>query len=250
MQLLVSVANAGEASAALDGGADVIDAKDPAAGALGAVSVLVLREIRAAVGDARPVTAALGDAEDETAVEADARAFAAAGAAFVKVGFAGVTGAAHATALGAAAVRGAATGGAGVILVAYADAEQVGSLAPAALVAVAAAVGARGVLLDTADKSGPGLLGWYAPDALAAWTREAHAAGLLVALAGKLNIENVATLRAVWPDVVGVRGAACDGGRTGRVSTERVRVLRALAAGAPTNTTSRASARGEVLVER
>ena len=228
MQLLVSVADGAEAAAALAGGADVIDAKDPTAGALGAVSLATLREIRAAVGDARAVTAALGDAADESTVEAAAQAFAAAGAAFVKVGFAGVTDAARAAVLGAAAVRGAVAGGSAAVLVAYADAERVGSLAPGALVGVAAAAGARGVLLDTADKAGPGLLGWFAHDALAAWVREAHAAGLMAALAGRLSAADVAAVRPVGPDILGVRGAACEGGRTGRVSADRVRALRRL----------------------
>ena len=55
MHLLVSVANAGEAAAALAGGADIIDAKDPAAGAMGAVPGHVFREIRGVVGIARPM---------------------------------------------------------------------------------------------------------------------------------------------------------------------------------------------------
>ena len=79
MRLLISVANAAEASAALAGGADIIDAKDPLAGALGAVSVEVLREIHAAVAGARPVTAALGEASREAAIERAAAAFAEAG---------------------------------------------------------------------------------------------------------------------------------------------------------------------------
>src|SRR4029450_2605959 len=69
MQLLVSVANAADASAALAGGADFIDAKDPRMGALGAVSLDVLHEIHSTVGTARPVTAAIGDASDEAAIE-------------------------------------------------------------------------------------------------------------------------------------------------------------------------------------
>ena len=85
MRLLVSVASAVEASAALAGGADVIDAKDPLAGALGAVSADVLREIQAVVSSARPLTAALGDATGEAAIECAARAFAAAGAAMASV---------------------------------------------------------------------------------------------------------------------------------------------------------------------
>ena len=89
MRLLISVRNGAEASAALAGGADLIDAKDPAAGSLGAVALRALAGIQRAVGPARPVTAALGDAATETTVEQLAFAFASAGTAFVKVGAGG-----------------------------------------------------------------------------------------------------------------------------------------------------------------
>jgi (5-formylfuran-3-yl)methyl phosphate synthase len=232
MQLLVSVASATEASAALAGGADIIDAKDPLAGALGPVHVDVLRAIAAAVGGARPVTAALGDAAGEAAIERAARAFTAAGAELVKVGFAGVS-SERIAALVSAAVRGAQTGGrghAGVIAVAYADADHTASLA--ALPELAAR-GVEGVLLDTADKSGPGLRGLVAQDALAAWVARAHAAGLLVALAGKLTAWDLPYVRDAGADIAGVRGAACDGGRAGGVSVDRVRLLRALCGPTP-----------------
>jgi uncharacterized protein (UPF0264 family) len=229
MRLLVSVASATEVSAALAGGADLVDAKDPRTGALGAVPAAVLREIHAAVGGVRPVTAAIGDAADEAAIERTACAFAAAGAAFVKVGFAGIASATRIAALTAAARRGfGADSGAhrGVIVVAYADAERTASLAPAALVDVAARTGARGVLLDTADKNGPGLRTLVAHGALVAWVAQAHEKGLLVALAGKLTAEDLPFVRDAGADIAGVRGAACDDGRTGRVSAERVRHLR------------------------
>ena len=81
-----------------------------------------------------------------------------------------------------AAVRGAAAGGrgrSGVVAVAYADADRVASLAARSLVEVAARAGATGVLLDTADKAGPGLRGLIAPAELAKWVAEAHEGGLL-----------------------------------------------------------------------
>ena len=84
------------------------------------------------------------------------------------------------------------------------------------------------MLLDTADKSGPGLRGLMTPRALARWVAEAHDAGLLVALAGKLTADDLAFVRDAGADIAGVRGAACDGGRTGRVSSDRVAVLRKL----------------------
>src|SRR6186997_956894 len=106
MRLLVSVSSAAEASAAVAGGANIIDAKNPLAGALGPVSLEVLREIYSAVGGTRPVTAALGDAIENTDLERDACAFAAAGARYVKVGFAGITDPSRVAALIAAAARG------------------------------------------------------------------------------------------------------------------------------------------------
>ena len=228
MRLLVSVANADEVPEALAGGADLIDAKDPLAGALGAVAMPMLRGIVAGAGGARPVTAAIGDASDEDAIERTAGAFAAAGAALVKVGFAGITSPARVTALAFAARRGVSAGNAGVILVAYADADSGASITPAALVDVAARAGARGVLLDTADKDGPGLRALVAPAALTAWVAHAHESGLLVALAGRLAAGDFAFVRDAGADIAGVRGAACEGARTGRVSSELVRHLRGL----------------------
>ena len=74
MQLLVSVTDAGEARAALAGGADVIDAKNPRRGSLGAVTPRTLRAICAAVNGRRPVSAALGDAADGPGIARAARA--------------------------------------------------------------------------------------------------------------------------------------------------------------------------------
>jgi len=229
MRLLVSVRGPAEARAAVAGGADVIDAKDPARGALGPVRVDRLAAIRRAVGVARPVSAALGDACDDATVEVTAAT--AAGLAFVKLGFGGVTSDARAQGLALAARRGAA-GETALVLVAYADWRRAGCLAPARLPAVAAATGAAGVLLDTAWKGVP-LFTLESPDAVAAWVAAVHAAGLFAALAGGLAGRDFAMARRVGADLVGVRGAACVGGRKGRVSEARVAVLRSLVRATP-----------------
>ena len=233
MRLLVSVANREEAVAARAGGADIIDAKDPTTGPLGAVSIAVLHEIHAASNGTRPVTAALGDAADARAIEHAACMFGGAGAMLVKVGLAGIAGVERAAALLAAAVRGATAGSGGrcgVIAVAYADAPRVASLAPGAVTEAAAAAGTAGVLLDTADKDGPGLRDLLSPGALAAWVTRAHEARLLVALAGRLRADDLGFVRDAGADIAGVRGAACEGGRTGRVTANKVRALRMLCA--------------------
>ena len=229
MRLLVSVRGSLEARAAVAGGADVIDAKDPDHGPLGAVRADQLAAIRREVGAARPVSAALGDARDDAAVAAAAAA--ASGLAFVKLGFGGVTTEARARRLARAARRGAPAATA-VVLVAYADWRRADSLAPARLPTVAAEAGAAGLLLDTAWKDVP-LFALESPDAVADWVAAVRAVGLFAALAGGLSGGDFATARAVGAHLVGVRGAACEGGRGGRVCEARVAALQRAVRAAP-----------------
>jgi uncharacterized protein (UPF0264 family) len=222
--LLVSVRDAEEASSALTGGADIVDAKDPAAGPLGAVSIDALRAIVRTIGGLRPVTAALGDAADEATVARDAEAFVQAGAGLVKVGLARIGDRARARSLLASAARGA--GADRVIAVAYADYRRAGTLSPLDVLDIADAVHVAGVLLDTADKRGPRLRTLVPAPALGQWVMTVRRAGLLVALAGRLAADDIDEIRSAGADIVGVRGAACDGGRDGCVTAERVRLLK------------------------
>jgi (5-formylfuran-3-yl)methyl phosphate synthase len=223
MRLLVSVASAEDARAAVEGGADIVDAKDPEAGALGAVTLARLREIRDAVAGARPLTAALGDAADAPAIERMARDFAETGVSLVKIGLLGAPHTGDAVKRVRAALRGA--HGSGVVVVAYADASSAEAPSPAAVVDIAMCAGARGVLIDTVHKHGPGLLGVMSVDALRRWTATARAVGLLAAVAGKLTGPDLDRVAASGADIAGVRGAACDGGRNGNVSSQLVRKL-------------------------
>src|SRR6478735_1969877 len=62
--LLVSVRSAAEALAALAGGADVIDVKEPNRGSLGAADDETISDIVRAVAGRAPVSAALGELVD------------------------------------------------------------------------------------------------------------------------------------------------------------------------------------------
>ena len=239
MRLLVSVANAEDAAAAMAGGADVIDAKDPSAGALGAVSLPVFRAIHARVGGACPVSAALGDMDDEAGLERAARAFAEAGAAFVKIGLPADAGSDRIATLVAAAVRGAA-GRCDVVAVAYADSPPLAGIPT--FTRVAARAGAAGVLLDTADKGGPGLCQLMSPDALAGWVECSQDASLFAALAGRLTAADLPFVRAAGANIAGVRGAACEAGRTGHVAVARVRQCRVAVDSAASIASSRSAA--------
>jgi (5-formylfuran-3-yl)methyl phosphate synthase len=238
MRLLVSVRSEVEVAQALAGGADVIDAKEPSLGSLGAVSLATLSAIARRVPADVPLSVALGDPRTaEHATEAMAAVLGVlrrGGEQYVKLGLSGVVGCETATELLAAAVIAARRGpthsaqGLGVIAVAYADHVAAAAPAPADVTRTAAKAGARGILLDTYRKDGRDLFSHLGAAALQAWVEDARAAGLLVALAGSLSGEALRRVAMLPADIVGVRGSACVGGREGHVTEARVRVLRSM----------------------
>jgi uncharacterized protein (UPF0264 family) len=232
MRLLVSVRSVDEVRAALAGGADIIDVKEPLRGALGAADPEVVKAIAAKVPSSIPVSVALGDPADTAVVQATVTRLAPhreAGEVILKLGFAGATTEIEAEKRLRAAIDIASSGTAPTLVaVAYADWPHAGGPSPSAVVRVAARAGARGVLLDTFIKDSGNLFSSISPRALPQWIEEARSLVLLVAVAGSLDAEGIVRLLSPLPDVVGVRGAACHGGRLGRVSAERVRALRLL----------------------
>jgi uncharacterized protein (UPF0264 family) len=243
IDLLVSVADLDEVPAALAGGADVVDLKAPPDGSLGAPEPALLEAVAASLrraagrpGAGRRLSVALGDASLPPAGPGPgtyalaARACALAGADYVKIGLRGEMTDGAAAGLVAALARAvrAVSPRTRVIAAGFADASEAGGVGPERLVPIAVAGGADGLLVDTARKDGRRLLDWLAPDALARLAAAARRRGLLVGLAGSLRVDDLPVVAAAGPDLVGVRGAACAGGRRdGRVDAGRVARLRA-----------------------
>jgi len=221
-RLLVSVRSAVEARAAVEGGAAIIDVKEPDRGPLGRADAAVWAAVRAAVPPSIPLSVALGELAEwgegagaTTGLE---------GVSYCKLGLA---------AAGPdwvdswAGVRRRFGAGVSWVAVAYADWRHAGAPDPdAVLDAALAAGGCAGVLVDTWDKSRgcPVDLSW------AGWFDRARRGGRMTALAGRLDAESIDRLAPLRPDVVAVRGAACLGGdRRADVDPRRVAAL-ALAA--------------------
>jgi uncharacterized protein (UPF0264 family) len=204
VRLLVSVVSAAEARRALDGGADIIDVKDPREGALGAPSPAVLSAVVDVVGSAAPVSVALGDDPGlpHTAALA-AHGAAVCGANFVKVGLRGVSAFDGAVAL-IRAVAEAVGPGVAVIACAFADAG-----APGWLPALVERTGIAGALLDTFVKDGRGLYGSLSESEVRGLIERTRAVGGSFAVAGQLQLGELGRVPA---DVVGVRSAVCRGG--------------------------------------
>jgi uncharacterized protein (UPF0264 family) len=225
------VRSADEVGPALAGGADIIDAKEPDRGSLGAVDRQVLSRILQCVPDDCEVSVALGDVTRPAEVLAAVHGLEfpqRAAPTYLKLGFAGVRSpdqVGHLIETAVSVTRGMAASPR-IVAVGYADPERAGTVPPTLIPALAKAADAAGVLLDTHGKDGRGLLEWLTPDALAAWVAGARQAGLLAALAGSLRSRDLTLVWRALPDVVGVRGAVCSGGRRGQVSEDRVRRFR------------------------
>ena len=227
-QLLVSVRNVDEAQAALRGGADVIDIKEPTAGPLGMASRETITSITEAVHPGRPVTAALGewhehDADAPTALPDVVR--------YCKLGLASAEHDPSQTSMhwrDHLDTHLATHGAARFVAVAYADAPRVGAPSVDAVLRWATSRRPVGLLIDTAVKDGRALLDWCAIAQLRECIEAVHAYSGFVALAGSLDVEAAMRVAALGADLVAVRGAVCGQyDRRGAVRADAVRQLKA-----------------------
>ncbi|HYD65583.1 (5-formylfuran-3-yl)methyl phosphate synthase [Azospirillum sp.] len=202
-RLLASVADLDELALAAAGGADILDLKDPTAGALGAWPLERIAEAVALVR-ARPLSATIGDLPmDPARVAARVAETHALGVDFVKIGLtpdgdpAGCI-----TALAAQAHHGVR-----LVAVLFAD------LWPDfRLLDAVARAGFAGAMLDTAGKVSGALLRHKDLGTVARFVVDAHRLGLLTGLAGSLTLADVPALLPLGPDYLGFRTALCAGG--------------------------------------
>jgi uncharacterized protein (UPF0264 family) len=221
-RLLVSVRDAAEAEAALAGGADLIDVKEPSRGALGRADSAVIAEVVRAVNGQALVSAALGELRDcpLVGVSADLPK----GIEYVKWGLAGLLRQGWATFFARTWLL-FWPGARKAVAVAYADWVPAESPRPADVVAFAAEQHICTVLIDTFQKNGATLLDWLSTEEIGALVETCRERNVSIALAGSLGPAEIEQLLPLAPDWIAVRGAACEGGRGGRVTAERVRAL-------------------------
>lgn len=215
---LASVTNTQEAYTAFAAGADVIDCKDPATGALGRLDLDEISSIVQAVSALAPVSATIGDSFAclDHRVRA-AEEVAATGVAIVKCGFDGQPDDTAA----AEALANARLGEAKLFAVLMAD-----RISDFALVPHLARLGYMGAMLDTAGKAQGALPQIMGEDRIRAFLSIARSYGLAAGLAGSLRLSDITPLSALGPDILGFRGALCERGRTGAIDEARVAAVR------------------------
>src|SRR4029079_1902688 len=82
------------------------------------------------------------------------------------------------------------------------------------------------LLIDTWDKSSGTLFDHWPAEDLQLFLAKVREHGIAVVLAGSLIGQHIARAAQLAPDLVAVRTAACDGGRNGTVSDNKVRELK------------------------
>lgn len=201
-KMLASVRNAREADAALQAGADIIDLKDPARGALGAVETGEIVDTVDLIAGRRLTSAVCGDLPMEPdVIRAKVEEIASAGVDFIKIGFFPSDRLAEcALAVGDIAQQHK------LIAVLFADHAYQGDI-----LAPFADAGFHGVMFDTDDKSKGRLLAHMTTDRIGAFVSDCHGRGLMAGLAGSLEAPDIPRLLAYRPDFLGFRGALCSG---------------------------------------
>ena len=205
--MLASVRTREEALLALEGGADLIDLKDPARGALGALDSATARTIVTTIAGRAPVSATIGDfpSMDPAEILAAAQRTADTGVDVVKVGFFPALSQAACARAMAPLARGLP-----VVAVLFADLSR-----DPALVETLAECGFAGAMLDTAGKKSSSLLGHLDLATLGAFVQRVRGCGMFAGLAGSLREQDISALLALDPDYLGFRGALCAGGQRG-----------------------------------
>ena len=220
--ILASVASLKEASALASLPIDILDLKNPALGALGALELKDVHRIvetfpdqciSATVGDLPMVPEVIGRAVD---------AMAEAGVDYVKIGFFD-SGDWQPVLdqLKPVADR-------GVKLVAVLFGDQAFSLS---VLPAFKAAGFEGIMVDTADKTRGGLLAYRELSWLEGFVQVGRSLGCLTGLAGSLSLGDIPKLKPLGADYLGFRGALCAESRTGALDlSSAIRVCAAMAA--------------------
>lgn len=227
IRMLASVRDLQEAHIVLDAGVDLIDLKQPADGALGALDPQVIRDVVEFVAGRVTTSATAGNIEPDAALLQHAMArIAATGVDIVKAGLF-PQGWATGVNRDYAGVRICLAGlhalpGTQRIAVMFADLAP-----PLELVDAVADAGFDGVMVDTALKTGQSLPDVASVEWLAAFVEHARARGLLCGLAGSLRVAHIPALAQLAPDYLGFRGALCAGqARAQALGADAVRRVR------------------------
>ncbi len=229
IKLLVSPQSIAEVHETIKGNLiDIIDIKRPAEGSLGANFPWVIKKVREIVPKQIEISATLGDLPNLPGTAAlAAYGLAHCGVDYIKAGIKGPKTKADAVFLMKQvchAVRDF-NSDLKIVTAGYADAERFGGLSPLSIPDIAAEAETDIAMLDTAIKDGKGIFNFLQIPELSQFVDKSRDYGLQVALAGSIKKEDLRSLIAIHPDIIGVRGALCEqhDRLNGQIQSEKIR---------------------------
>lgn len=230
-QLLISVTSIEEAQIALENGADFIDLKDPAQGALGALPLATITEIVSYVkvvsNSTRKLTSAtIGDLPMKPQFIAEQVAqLAKTGVDIIKIGFFddGENRLSDYESC-LSALEPLVKSGLKLIAVLFAEYKY-----PFSLISSIKNAGFYGVMLDTAIKNGTTFLDYFTEEEFNKFSQNVRAHNLIFGLAGSLAIQHVAKVKEFNPSYIGFRGGVCVGNqRKFKLDSAKITAIRKL----------------------
>jgi uncharacterized protein (UPF0264 family) len=213
--MLASVNSVAEALLVLSAGVDIIDLKQPALGALGALEITAVKQIVDGIAGRCPISATIGDLPMQSEPVFNAiKAMAETGVDYIKIGFfpgddwpgtinklVELTGQNHA-----------------LIAVLFADSQP-----DLAIMRLLKEAGFTGVMLDTMNKKKGSLTKLMNKTEIGQFVTQTKALQLLCGLAGSLRLEDIPELIVYQPDYLGFRGALFQGhNRVGQLNKQAV----------------------------
>ncbi|NLI91667.1 MAG: hypothetical protein GX434_05510 [Peptococcaceae bacterium] len=225
--LMISVVNGKETLAALEGGADIIDIKNPAEGALGAPAPGTIQDVCSMLDRTKPFSVALGELPGKPG----AAALAALGSGyfkpdFVKIAFLPNTSPEEmSTTLQEVrkSLSLVSDKEISLVSVAYADKLRFAQWNVDEFASIAKEAGAKGCLVDTWEKKNKSLLHYMSIKNIEHFIDSCHKRELFCGLAGSLKFSDIVILSGLEADIIGVRSAVCMGDRlNGTVSAQDV----------------------------
>ena len=220
--MLASVNSVAEALLVLSAEVDIIDLKQPALGALGALNTDAVKEIVAGIDGRCPVSATIGDLPMQPDPVFNAvKAMTETGVDYIKIGFfPGDDWQGTVMKLSALTEQNIA-----LIAVLFADTQP-----DLAIMDILKDAGFTGVMLDTMNKQKGSLTELMAKMEIAQFVRQAKDRQLLCGLAGSLKVEDIPDLMPYKADYLGFRGALCQNHiRAGQLNKQAVlQILQAI----------------------
>ena len=229
MKVLISIRSFEELVPAIEGGADIIDLKNPNEGSLGASFPWVIKKVRA-YDNNFPLSVAIGDMPNLPGTAALASSGAAiCGVNIIKVGLYGPRTFNEGVKLLRSVVKATKDVNQDISVVGagYADFKSFNGINSIDIPTICKLAGADIAMLDTYIKNGRKLFDFIDSENLSKFVNKAHESNLLAALAGSLELKDIKKINDLGADIIGFRGAACSGSdrKNGIVEINRVKKI-------------------------